>query len=124
MDASCTIHRILIVDDHETNRDILATQLTTQGYDLCQATDGQEALKRCQHVLISLAKVRIIFFARFRFESDDRGILAARPPSRSNSATADEYRKPLPQLHIHRSAAQTRIVSAAQFWPSLRKFIA
>ena len=36
--------RILIVDDHETNRDILATRLATQGYDLCQATDGQEAL--------------------------------------------------------------------------------
>jgi CheY-like chemotaxis protein len=28
--------RILIVDDHETNRDILATRLATQGYDLCQ----------------------------------------------------------------------------------------
>ena len=36
--------RILIVDDHETNRDILAKRLATQGYDLCQATDGQEAL--------------------------------------------------------------------------------
>ena len=36
--------RILIVDDHETNRDILAKRLATQGYDLCQATDGEEAL--------------------------------------------------------------------------------
>ena len=36
--------RILIVDDHETNRDILAKRLATQGYDLCQATDGQGAL--------------------------------------------------------------------------------
>ena len=32
------------VDDHETNRDILATRLATQDYDLCQATDGEEAL--------------------------------------------------------------------------------
>jgi hypothetical protein len=64
---------------------------------------------------------RIIFFARFWFESDDRGILDAKPPSRSNSATAEGYRKSLPQLHIHRSAAQTRIVSALQFWPSPRK---
>jgi adenylate cyclase len=36
--------RILIVDDSETNRDILATRLATQGYDLCQAADGEEAL--------------------------------------------------------------------------------
>jgi adenylate cyclase len=36
--------RILIVDDNETNRDILATRLATHGYDLCQAADGEEAL--------------------------------------------------------------------------------
>jgi adenylate cyclase len=36
--------RILIVDDNETNRDILTTRLATQGYDLCQAADGEEAL--------------------------------------------------------------------------------
>jgi adenylate cyclase len=36
--------RVLIVDDSETNRDILATRLATQGYDLCQAADGEEAL--------------------------------------------------------------------------------
>src|ERR1700746_2820648 len=36
--------RILIVDDHETNRDILAKRLATQGYELCQATDGEEVL--------------------------------------------------------------------------------
>jgi adenylate cyclase len=36
--------RILIVDDHETNRDIFAKRLATQGYELCQATDGEEAL--------------------------------------------------------------------------------
>jgi adenylate cyclase len=36
--------RILIVDDNETNRDILATRLGTQGYELLQAADGEEAL--------------------------------------------------------------------------------
>jgi DNA-binding response OmpR family regulator len=36
--------RILIVDDNETNRDILATRLGAHGYDLKQAADGEEAL--------------------------------------------------------------------------------
>jgi class 3 adenylate cyclase len=36
--------RILIVDDNETNRDILLTRLSTQAYDLKQAVDGEEAL--------------------------------------------------------------------------------
>lgn len=36
--------RILIVDDNETNRDILATRLATQNYELLQAADGEEAL--------------------------------------------------------------------------------
>jgi adenylate cyclase len=36
--------RILIVDDNEMNRDILVTRLATQGYELFQAADGEEAL--------------------------------------------------------------------------------
>jgi class 3 adenylate cyclase len=36
--------KILIADDNETNRDILATRLKVHGYDLVEATDGEEAL--------------------------------------------------------------------------------
>jgi adenylate cyclase len=36
--------RILIVDDNETNRDILQARLAVHGYDLLQAGDGEEAL--------------------------------------------------------------------------------
>jgi len=36
--------RILVVDDVEANRDILVTRLETQGYELLQAADGEEAL--------------------------------------------------------------------------------
>jgi len=35
---------ILIVDDNEVNRDILATRLDAHGYKLLQAADGEEAL--------------------------------------------------------------------------------
>jgi len=34
--------RILIVDDNETNRDILIPRLGTHGFDLLQASDGEE----------------------------------------------------------------------------------
>jgi len=41
---------ILIVDDNEANRDILATRLATEGYRLLQAADGEEALAAaCEH---------------------------------------------------------------------------
>jgi len=46
--------RILIVDDNETNRDILTTRLVTQGYDLCQAADGEEALVSAKTLLPDL----------------------------------------------------------------------
>jgi adenylate cyclase len=36
--------RILIVDDNETNRDILRTRLGRQGYELIEAADGEEAV--------------------------------------------------------------------------------
>jgi adenylate cyclase len=36
--------RVLIVDDNETNRDILMTRLEKHGYELMQASDGEEAL--------------------------------------------------------------------------------
>ncbi len=37
--------RILIVDDNETNRDILATRLGSHGYELSQAANGELALE-------------------------------------------------------------------------------
>ncbi len=36
--------RILIVDDNETNRDILMTRLDPHGYELLQAADGEAAI--------------------------------------------------------------------------------
>jgi CheY-like chemotaxis protein len=34
----------MVVDENETNRDILITQLEKHGYELLQAADGEEAL--------------------------------------------------------------------------------
>src|SRR4051794_29731553 len=36
--------RILIVDDNDTNRDILKRRLAIHGYDLIEAADGEQAM--------------------------------------------------------------------------------
>ena len=46
--------RILIVDDNETNRDILCTRLRPQGYELLEAADGEEALSLARQQLPDL----------------------------------------------------------------------
>src|SRR5215467_13716133 len=51
---------ILIVDDNETNRDILATRLATQGYGLYQAADGEEALAAAKSLLPDLVLLDVM----------------------------------------------------------------
>src|SRR6185312_15869837 len=41
--------RILIVDDNETNRDIIRTRLAIHGFDLLEAADGEAALESVRH---------------------------------------------------------------------------
>ena len=52
--------RILIVDDNEMNRDILVTRLQTQGYQLSQAADGEEALAAAREQLPDLILLDIM----------------------------------------------------------------
>jgi adenylate cyclase len=52
--------RILIVDDNETNRDILVTRLSTHGYELTQAADGEEALAAAKEQLPDLILLDIM----------------------------------------------------------------
>jgi adenylate cyclase len=46
--------RILIVDDNETNRDILRTRLHAHGYELLEAADGEETLAMARRELPDL----------------------------------------------------------------------
>jgi adenylate cyclase len=46
--------RILIADDNEDTRDILASQLAVQLYELLQAADGEEAVAIARHELPDL----------------------------------------------------------------------
>src|SRR5579885_598698 len=52
--------RILVVDDNETNRDILVTRLQTQGYELLQAADGEEALTSARQHLPDLILLDVV----------------------------------------------------------------
>jgi two-component system cell cycle response regulator DivK len=47
-DASVTNRRILVVEDQEDNRRILRDLLTSRGYDLVEAEDGEKALAMAQ----------------------------------------------------------------------------
>ncbi len=38
--------RIMVVDDHEVNRELLGQILETRGYDVVFASDGQEAIEK------------------------------------------------------------------------------
>ena len=52
--------RILIVDDNETNRDILDTRLQTQGYELIQAADGEAAIAAVKEFLPDLVLLDVM----------------------------------------------------------------
>jgi class 3 adenylate cyclase len=109
--------RILIVDDNEDNRDIIRTRLTTQGYDLLEAADGEEALaiakeKRPDLILLDVMMPKLdgIEVCR-RLKSDPAApfttiiLVTARADSsdvvRGLEAGADEYlTKPLDQTAL------------------------
>ncbi|MFM2314116.1 MAG: hypothetical protein RLZZ04_3392 [Cyanobacteriota bacterium] len=45
---SSTLSTILVVDDNETNRDLLSRQIQAQGYQAITAVDGKQAIKMIQ----------------------------------------------------------------------------
>lgn len=53
-------YTLLVVDDVEENRDILARRLTTAGYDVKTAKDGQQALDVLQNENIHLLLLDIM----------------------------------------------------------------
>jgi CheY-like chemotaxis protein len=51
---------VLIADDNEANRDILARRLDAHGYDLLMAADGEEALSCAREKLPDLILLDIM----------------------------------------------------------------
>src|SRR5438876_2310080 len=109
--------RILIVDDNETNRDILATRLATHGYELTQAADGEEALMAAREqlpdlILLDVMMPKLDGFEVCRRLKADAGLpfmpiilVTAKADSKDIvmglEAGADEYlTKPIDQLAL------------------------
>ena len=60
--------RILVADDNAANLDILRTRLSTQGYDIVTATDGQEALDSARRERPDLILLDVMMPKRDGFE--------------------------------------------------------
>jgi two-component system, sensor histidine kinase and response regulator len=52
--------RILVVDDNESNRRVLAGQLTHAGYQVCLAESGEEALKKMRQAIDDGAAFEVV----------------------------------------------------------------
>lgn len=52
--------RILVVDDHESNRDLLSRRLTREGHVVTTAADGEEALKLVQELTFDLILLDVL----------------------------------------------------------------
>src|SRR5690242_2377708 len=59
---------ILVADDNATNVDILRTRLTSQGYEVITAADGQEALDSARQNLPDLILLDVMMPKRNGFE--------------------------------------------------------
>jgi adenylate cyclase len=109
--------RILIVDDNETNRDILRTRLAVHGFDLLEAGDGEEALAIAQEhhpdlVLLDVMMPKVDGIEVCRRLKHDEGfafmsviLVTAKADSKDVvtglEAGADEYlTKPIDQLAL------------------------
>lgn len=52
--------RILIVDDEENHRSTLSIGLRFEGFEVCEACDGEEALRRLEEQRVNLATVDLM----------------------------------------------------------------
>jgi adenylate cyclase len=59
-DSKTASGRILVVDDNESNRDMLSRRLKHEGYDVCMAENGQEALALLQTQSVDLVLLDVM----------------------------------------------------------------
>src|SRR5262245_3740544 len=51
---------VLVVDDNETNRDIIKARLATQGYEIAEAADGEQAIAATKSLLPDLVLLDVM----------------------------------------------------------------
>ena len=59
---------ILVADDDEMNREVLAEMLTREGYNVVRAEDGDQALEAIESKLVDLALLDVMMPGRTGFE--------------------------------------------------------
>jgi CheY-like chemotaxis protein len=101
--ANVGTKKILVVDDAEQVRQILSFVLTGKGYDVTQASDGNQALARVQEeipdliVLDAMMPGRTGFDVASQLKNDARTkhipivMLTALPPASAEDAPMDEF---------------------------------
>lgn len=84
--CNSTPAKILVVDDHQTNRDIVRSFLQFEGYEVFEAHDGREALKKALEVTPDLVLLDILMPKLDGYGSQSPGGGSpGREPARSTS---------------------------------------
>ncbi|SPE37931.1 Response regulator receiver protein [Candidatus Sulfopaludibacter sp. SbA6] len=73
--------RVLVVEDNEMNRDMLSRRLIRQGYEVVEATDGEQAVATAKRVLPDIILMDMSLPSMDGWEATRR--LKAEPSTRS-----------------------------------------
>jgi hypothetical protein len=120
--TAAAAERILVVDDNETNRDILGERLTANGYEVLHAGDGEQALAmarlhRPDLILLDIIMPKMDGIQACRRIKGDAALSLTRCPLWVRRDCADRIRRPSLRLYCGHPAALPRTTGWGQSGP-------